>query len=147
MQQQEPLLRHSIQIAVETVDDQDAGLVALDGIAHERGELAWLELRRIDLPHQDLPLVGELLQRHPQRRGAIEETGQALLEDEHGRLLAALRRPDRVLRRERRLAGAGRTHDQRARTAVDAAAEHFVERRHAARHRILIDESAGARRR
>jgi hypothetical protein len=50
------------------------------------------------------------------------------------------------LRGQRRFAGAGRAHDQRAGAAIDAAAEHLVERRHTARHRILIDEAAMFRR-
>ena len=36
MQQEEPLLRHRVEIAVEAVDDQDAHLVVLDRLAHER---------------------------------------------------------------------------------------------------------------
>ena len=50
MEQEEALFRHGVEIAIETVDHEDARLVFLHRLAHEVRELAGLELRRIDLP-------------------------------------------------------------------------------------------------
>ena len=59
-----------------------------------------------------------------------------LVEHEHRDPLAARGRGGRVLRRDRRLAGAGRPHDQRARAAVEPAAEQRVELGEPARERL-----------
>src|SRR5689334_21208362 len=67
------------------------------------------------------------------------KTRQALFEDEHRCMLAALRRGDCVLRRQSRLSRSGRTEDQRARAAIDSATEHPVEILQSARDLHLRD--------
>ena len=65
----------------------------------------------------------------PEPLGALEQQAQFLVEDEHRGAFAALDRLDGEGQRQQRLAGAGRAQDERARSALDAAAEQRVELR------------------
>src|SRR5215467_9860198 len=47
------LARHRIKIAVEAIDDHDSCVLPLNGIAHDRGELARRHLGRVDLLNYD----------------------------------------------------------------------------------------------
>ena len=42
------LLGHGVQVAVQAVDDDDHGAVALDCAADGVGKFAWRQLRRVD---------------------------------------------------------------------------------------------------
>ena len=65
----------------------------------------------------------------PSAAAAREERVRALIEHEHDRFLAALRRRGAELRRDGRLAGARAADDQRAGAFLDAAAQQVVELR------------------
>ena len=124
---QEALLGHGVEVAVQAVDDDDGGAAVLDGPADGVGELARRQLGRVDLLHGHAPGVDVLPQVDPQAGGAGQQRVEALVEDEQRRVLAALGRRRHELRGQRRLAGPGRADDQRAGAALDAAAEQGVQ--------------------
>src|SRR5581483_4390895 len=101
MQKEEALFRHCIEVAVQTVDDDDAHAFLLDRVAHEMRELARLHLRGIDLAHRDHAAREVVLECDAEGLRAIEHAGLALLEEIDGDLLSASRGGGDVLRRQR----------------------------------------------
>ena len=69
--------------------------------------------------------IGAQLHAQPQR--ACEQDRHPLVEQVHGGFLAALQPRQGYLRRQRGLAAAGRTHQQRARPAIQSAGKDGVE--------------------
>ena len=125
------LAGHRVQVAVEAVDHHDA-CAALHGRHDRVRELARRQLGRVHLLHRDSPFAQMRAHVDAESVGAAEHRVHALVEDEHRGLLAARGGGRDELRRQRRLAGAGRAHDERARSSLDAAAQQRVDLGHAA---------------
>src|SRR6185295_18011009 len=91
------------------------------------GELAGRELGRVDLPEDDATAGGMTIDVRAQPGGSAPERLQPLVEHIHDGMLAAFRSGDGDLGRDRRLAGARRSDEQRRAAAVEAAADQLIE--------------------
>jgi hypothetical protein len=96
----------------------------------------------IHLPHGHRAVVGVLAQVDAQPVHAREEGVLALVEDEHRRALAPSRGGRDELGCQRGLAGAGRADDERARAALEPAAQEVVHRVDAAGEFLLVEVGA-----
>src|SRR3954471_21026210 len=134
MEQEEALLRHGVPVAVQAVEHHDADAV-LDRAADVEGELARRQLGGIDLADRDAPLLDLTAQGEAEPLGPADPVVRELVERIDGGVVAALRGRRDVLRRQGRLADAGRPEEHGAGPPVEAAAEHGVQLRKAARDR------------
>ena len=122
-----------MEVPVEAVDHDDAGVALLHGLADSGDELPGRELGGIDLLDQEPTSVRERLHVEADAFRAAEIGADAFVEDEDGGLLPARHGLVNEMRRQQRLAGAGRPHDQRRRPPRETAAHQRIERGHAAR--------------
>src|SRR6185312_1525670 len=90
-------------------------------------ELARGQLRGIDLLDVQLAGVAHRLEIEAQRAGAVEQQAELLVEHEHRGVSAPFHFGGHELQGDRALAGPRGTQDQRARSALDAAAEQLIE--------------------
>ena len=125
---QESLLRHRVEIAVQAVDHDDRGALALDRPADRMREFAGRQLGRIDRLHRHQARVDVPPQVDPQAC-ARASAGCATLSSKMNiapiwpRSAAAADE----LRGQRRLAGARGADEERARALLDAAAQQPVQ--------------------
>ena len=120
------LAGHALQVGVQAVDHDEARSVPLDRMADMVGELARRHLGRVDLAQGELA-PDERAQVHAERRGAGQQRGHPLVEQEvRGPRAPAQRRHQRADGRGG-LAGAGRADQQHVGAGAEAAAQHLVE--------------------
>ena len=128
---QEPLLGHRVQVAVQAVDDDHfrprLAVFSLDGRPDAVGELPRRQLGRVDRLDGDVARVDVLRDVHPEARRPLQDGLEPLVEGEDGGPLAAVRRGPRVLEGERRFAAAGRPEEDRAGAVLEAAAQEGVQ--------------------
>ena len=137
--------KYPLRLSMTTI----AALVALDGSPNGMSELARRKLGRIDLLNRHRAGFEVFLQVDAEARGARQQDLRGLVKDKHGGVLPALGRRGDKLRRQRRLAGAGRADHERARTAFQAAADQDVQfgqiagqLRHIGRTAVLAGDQA-----
>src|SRR6267378_2001119 len=126
---EELLLGHRREKAVQAVDDEDARAASFHLFAHPIHHLTRRHLGRIDLLDAQLGGRDHLRYPHPQRFRARRERVDALVEGVDGGGLAASRGGRRILRGQHRLARAGGTDEERAGPAIEAAAQEGVQLR------------------
>ncbi len=124
---QEPLLGHGVEIAVQAVDDHHRRALTLDGAADGVRELARRQLGRVHLLDRHRACVPMLPQVDTQTGTAGQQGVDALVENEQGSLLPLLGRRHHKLRGQRRLSGSGRADDQGAGAVLEAPAEQGVQ--------------------
>src|SRR3954447_25742982 len=128
MEQEEALLGHGVLIAVQAVDHHDPG-APLDRAADVVGELSRRELGRVHPADRDPAFLEVAAEAETQPLGPADPGIRRFVEGiDHSALPSARRRRD-VLRRQGRLADAGRAEEHDAGPAVDAAAQHGVQLR------------------
>ena len=120
LQDQETLVRHRVEVAVEAVDDDDARLVALDAGPHQMGELTGRHLGGINLLDAQRPGCDEGFDVQADGFGPSVDGAAALVEGEDDGVVAAPCRRDREGQCQRRLAHAGRSDEQGVRAALQA---------------------------
>src|SRR4029453_18170256 len=98
---QELLVRHRVEIAVEAVDDDDPGVVLRDRPADVVNEFAGRQLRGVDLAHADPAGIDMRLEVHAHAGAARKQRLDALVEDKQRRALAPPGGSQRRLQRGR----------------------------------------------
>src|SRR5512135_2169609 len=128
---EEPLLGHGIEVAVQAVDDYDSrpprAVGPLDGRPDPVGELARRQLGRVDGLDADAARLDVLRDVHPEARRPLQDGLQPLVEGEDRCPLAAGRRGPRILEGERRLAAAGGAEEDRTGPVRDAPAHQQIQ--------------------
>ena len=128
---EEPLLGHGVEVAVQAVDDDDPrarrAVRLLDGRPDLVGELARRQLGRVDGLDADAARLDVRRDVHPQARGPLQDGLQPLVEGEDRGPLAAGRRRPRILDGERRLAAAGGAEQDRAGPVLEPAAHQGIQ--------------------
>src|SRR5665213_646621 len=127
LQDEEALVRHGVEVAVEAVDDDELGSVLLDALAHEGSELARRHLGRIYLLDAQEPRGHALVEGQADRARAGHYGAASLIERENDGTLFALGRGDRIGERQGRFADAGRADEQDVGAALQPAAQHLVQ--------------------
>src|SRR5436190_2221252 len=98
VQRQQLLARHGIEVAGETVDDDDARIELFDGGAHQMSEFPGGQLRGIDLPEHELARLNQRLHVETEARRTLQKRGDGFVKQENRRMVAARRRGAGVLR-------------------------------------------------
>ena len=106
-----------------------------DARPHPLREFPGSQLGGVDLLNDQPARILQRRQVEPEPLGALEQQAQFLVENEHRRAFAALDRLDREVQGQQRLAGTRRAEDERARSALDAAAQESIQFRRIAWHR------------
>src|ERR1700731_3908295 len=127
LERQKAFLWHGLQIAVEAVDDDDGGVPLSDASADERSELAGRHLCGINLMQNDFTGRDERRDLHSDPACPLNNAPGALIKSVDGGALAMFCRIVRDAESDRGLPGSGRTDEQRAGAATQAAAEQHVE--------------------
>src|SRR5947209_10418096 len=127
LERQKAFLWHCLQIAVKAVYDHDGG-VSLDyASTDERSELAGRHLCRIDLMQYDIAGLEQRAEFHSDPPCPFDNALGALVERVDGGALALFCRMVCDAERHRGFPGPGRTDEQRAGAAAQAAAEQRIE--------------------
>src|SRR4030088_207501 len=137
LERQKAFLRHGLQIAVEAVDDDDGGVPLDDTSADERSELAGRHLCGIDLMQGDTTGRDQRADLHSDPACPLNNALGALVKSVEGGTLALSCRIVRDAESDRGLPRSGRTDEQRAGAAAQAAAEQQVELLRAAANDLL----------
>ena len=92
LQDEKSLVRHRAQIAVQAVDDDDAGVVDFDALPHICGEFARRQLGWVNLLKPDMSGSDILFERQAECLGARLDGAATFVEREEGGVLATLGR-------------------------------------------------------
>ena len=106
---QELLAGHGVQIAVETVEYEQANLLHFHRAPHDLNEMSRGKFSRVDLLDYQTPLANERFEVHCQTRGTDEVALYYLIKSEDGRTFALIHGVERKLRGNGRLPRPGWT--------------------------------------
>ena len=137
VQDQRIFLGHRRLIAVEAVDQHGLDLILVDPPADAVGEFAGRKLGGVDLLDEQAAAALHCFEIDAKTFHAIEQQTEFFVEHEKGCLFAPRDRGDEKHDGEEGFAGARRPEDQRARSALDAAAQQLIQFGDAARHRAV----------
>src|ERR1700709_1360912 len=101
LQDQEALVRHRVQVAIEAVDDHDTRVSGFSAAAYGIGKLARRHFGRVDLLNIDQAVVEALLKRKSQRLGARTHRAASFIEGKDHGFLPSRSGGDRIGKRQR----------------------------------------------
>src|SRR5690348_702130 len=139
LQDEEALVRHRVEIAVQAVYDDDPRLVALDGFAHALGEFPRRQFRGIYLLEANKAFSHRVVQGQSERPGASLDGAAAFVECEDDGAFAPPGRRDRISHGDGRFADTRRPDQQRTRAALEPSAQQRVESGVAAGHDFPLE--------
>src|SRR3569832_648 len=127
VQREKTVAGHGVEIAVKAVDYHDTGLIVLHRLAHDIGEFARREFRRVHLLYLNTTRADVVADVHTEARRTLVEGGDRFVEQKDRGVLVARRRRVGISRCKRGFAGTGRAEDRRARALCQTAAEQGIE--------------------
>src|ERR1700722_18753933 len=87
LQNQEALVRHRIEVAVEAIDDHDVRIFSLDATPNGVGKLPRSHFGWVDLPDLYQAVIEAFLKWKPQRLGTRAHRAAPFIESEYHRAL------------------------------------------------------------
>src|SRR3954469_14965486 len=139
LKDEESLIRHRVEVTVQTVDDDNPGVILFDALSYIRGEFPGGHLGGIDLLKADESRLQVRFKGQAKRPSPGFHRSATFIEGKEHRMLTTGCRRDRIGQRERRLADTGGAQKKRTGAALEPSSQELVELRIAAR-RQLTDE-------
>src|SRR6185437_6867302 len=96
LKDEETLVRHRVEIAVQTVDDDNSSVVLFHCSADPVREFSGPQLRGIDLVEPDHPVFHCVIERQAEGMGTRPDGAPTFIESEYGGVFTAPRRRDRI---------------------------------------------------
>jgi hypothetical protein len=113
LKDEETLVRHSVEIAVQAVNNDDSGTIVLDGASDQVGEFPGRQLCGINLLDPDEAGLRRFIQGQTQGAGASVHSASPFIEGEYDRTLPSRGRSNGVGKGQGRFADAGGSDKER----------------------------------
>src|SRR5579875_2292139 len=127
MDEQKTLTRHSVQVAVQAVNNDEAGIALLDSIPYFRGKLSGRQFGDVHLDQFELPRSEVRLEIHTEAARPKKKRVLALLKLVTDGMLTPIQRCHQVLRAQSSFPASCWSDDERTCPAIEATPKQLIE--------------------